>query len=200
MRLLLGVLLAGALCAEPGFKSLFDGKTLKGWDGDPQLWKVENGLIVGSTDGVEIKDNQFLISKKNYSDFIVRFEVKLRNGNSGMQFRSEHIGNWVVKGLQADMAEGNWWGSIYDEKGKRGVIVNGWKGKAETVVKKDDWNSYEIFAQGDQIRITVNGLVTSELKDIPGGRRDGILALQVHRGPGMRVEFRNLRIRELKKK
>ena len=77
--------------------------------------------------------------------------------------------------------------------GKRGVVVNGWKGKAETVVKAEDWNDYEILAQGDSIAIKVNGLVTAELKD--STRASGVLALQLHRGPGMKVYFRNLRVK-----
>jgi hypothetical protein len=115
-----------------------------------------------------------------------------------MQFRSEVVPGsaWGVKGLQADAAEGNWWGSIYDERGTRGVIVNGWKGKAETVVKAGDWNDYRIECKGGDIKITVNGLVTAELHgETP---RAGVLAMQLHRGPEMRAEFRNIRIQELK--
>ena len=127
---------------------------------------------------------------------MLRTQVKLRNHNSGIQFRSEALPNWVVRGLQADMAEGNWWGSIYDEKGTRGTIVNGWKGKAEKVLRAGDWNDYEVLCDGDLIRLTVNGLVTAELHD-PASPRTGIIALQLHKGTPMQVEFRNIRIREL---
>lgn len=185
-----------AAATEPGFKPLFNGKNLKGWEGDPRLWSVRNGVIVGSTEGVEIQDNTFLITKEKYQDFDLRFEIKLRNHNSGVQFRSEVLPNFVVKGLQADAAEGNWWGSIYDEKGKRGVIVNGWKGKAEKVVKANDWNDYQIYAKGGDIRITVNGLVTSELHGEEP--KAGVIALQLHKGPSMMAEFRNIRIQKLK--
>lgn len=181
---------------EPGFKPIFNGKNLDGWDGDPRLWSVKNGIIVGSTEGVELTDNTFLISKKQYQDFELRLEIKLRNHNSGVQFRSEALPNHVVKGLQADAAEGNWWGSIYDEKGKRGVIVNGWKGKGETVVKATDWNDYRIYAKGGDIKITLNGLVTSELHGEEP--KSGIIALQLHKGPPMLAEFRNIRIQEFK--
>ena len=201
MKLLSTVLLAltsaCAFGAEPGFHRLFDGKTLKGWDGDPQIWSVKDGEIVGATEGVKMTDNSFLISKKTYGNFILRTDVKLRNHNSGIQFRSERLPNWVAKGLQADMAEGNWWGSIYDEKGKRGTIVNGWKGKAETVVKPNDWNQYEVLCDGDLIQLRVNGLLTAELHDTSA--TTGILGLQVHRGPAMEVRFRNIRIKELHK-
>src|SRR5712692_6082891 len=91
--------------AEEGFQSLFNGKNLDGWDGDPQLWSVRDGMIVGSTEGANLKDNSFLITKKLYANFILQVEIKLRNFNSGIQFRSEALPNWVVRGYQADAAD-----------------------------------------------------------------------------------------------
>jgi hypothetical protein len=181
---------------EAGFRPLFDGRTLKGWDGDPRLWSVKDGAIVGSTDGVTIENNTFLIYKeKQFGDFIFRAQVKLRNHNSGIQFRSEALPDWGCRGYQADMAEGNWWGGIYEEKGTRGVMVNGWKGKAEKVVKPADWNDIEIYCKGEEIRITLNGLVTAELRD--SVKLKGVLAFQLHKGPAMEARFRNIRIKEL---
>jgi hypothetical protein len=192
------LLLSTAAAQEPGFQPLFDGKTLNGWDGDPRLWKVETGTILGSTEGVTLDKNTFLIYRKQeFGDFILRAQVNLRNGNSGIQFRSEAMPEWVVRGYQADMAENNWWGSIYDEKGTRGVMVNGWKGKAEKVVRPDGWNDVEIECRGDQIRVKVNDLVTAELKD--SASLKGVIALQLHRGPPMEARFRNIRIREISK-
>jgi len=182
--------------SKEGFRPLFDGKTLAGWDGDPRLWRVEDGAVFGSTEGVTLDANTFLIyQKQNFSNFHLKLQTKLRNHNSGIQFRSEAMPKWVVRGLQADMAEGNWWGCIYDERGTRGVMVNGWKGKAETVVRPDDWNDYEILANGDFIQLKVNGLVTAELRDT--ARMEGVLAFQLHRGPPMQARFRNIRIKEL---
>ena len=180
---------------KDGFRHLYNRKNLKQWKGDARLWTVNNGVIVGSTDDLQIPHNTFLIHKKEFGNFHLKFQVKLRNGNSGVQFRSEELPEFVVRGLQADMAENNWWGSVYDEKGKRGVIVNGWKGKAETVVKAGEWNDYEIIAAGETITLKVNGLTTAELKD--NARLNGALALQLHRGPGMKVYFRHLRIKKL---
>lgn len=178
---------------EPGFRPLFDGKTLDGWDGDPRLWKVVNGEIVGSTEGVVLDKNTFLTYKKaEFGNFILKAEVKLRNHNSGIQFRSTAMDDYVVAGYQADMAEGNWWGGIYEEKGKRGVMVNGWKGKAETVVKDKDWNEVEIRCQGPHIQILINGLLTAELTD--DLKLSGVIAFQLHRGPPMEARFRNIRI------
>jgi hypothetical protein len=188
------LLAASALVAEPGFKKIFNGKDLKGWEGDPKLWKVENGEIVGNTEGVTLNDNSFLITQKSYGDFVLRIKAKLRNHNSGVQFRSEAMPNFVVKGYQADMAEGAWWGSIYEEKG-RGILAEGYKGKGEKAVKPGDWNQYEISCQGDQIKLTLNGVVTAEIKD--SQRTSGIIALQLHRGPGMEARFKDIEIKEL---
>jgi hypothetical protein len=189
------IVIAAPLAAQEGFEPMFDGQTLKGWSGDPKLWSVEDGVVVGSTDGVKIKSNTFLITEREYGDFHLKFEVKLRNHNSGVQFRSEALPNWVVKGLQADMAQNNWWGSIYDEKGTRGVIVNGWEGKAEKVVRPGEWNDFEVYCKGELIQVRVNGLLTAELRD--NARMTGVIALQLHRGPEMEARFRNVRIKTL---
>jgi len=183
--------------ASEGYVSLFNGQDLGRWEGDERLWKVERGVLIGSTDNVEpIKGNMFLIYEgKKYRDFELRLDIKLRNHNSGIQFRSEELPNFVVKGLQADAAEGAWWGSIYDEKGTRGVIVNGWKDKGEKWVKATDWNEYHVYCKGPQVRLKLNGNVTAEWTD--PSPREGIIALQLHAGKAMRVEFRNIRIKDL---
>ena len=180
---------------KDGFKPLYNRRNLRQWKGDGRLWRVNNGVIVGSTDDLQISQNTFLIHRKEFGDFHLKFQVKLRNGNSGVQFRSEELPDFVVRGLQADLAENNWWGSVYDEKGKRGVVVNGWAGKGEKVVKPEDWNDYEILARGDSITIKLNGATTAELRD--SSRMNGVLALQLHRGPAMKVYFRYLRIKKL---
>jgi len=180
---------------KEGFKPVLN-KSLKGWKGDSRLWKIEKGVLIGSTDGVKISKNTFLISEREYGDFVLRAEFKLRNHNSGIQFRSTEMPEYVVQGLQADIAYDNWTGSIYDEKGKRGVIVNGWKGKGEKFYKKDEWNQIELSAIGENIVIKINGQVTSELKD--SSKLAGVLAIQLHQGPDMKVEFRNLRLKEVK--
>jgi len=178
---------------KDGYVLLFNGRDLSGWDGDPALWSVKNGVIVGSTEGHPLKHNEFLISRAKYSDFALSVDVKLRNHNSGIQFRSATEPEWVCSGYQADMAEGNWWGSLYEEKG-RGVLVNGWKGKGEKVVKPNDWNHYEITARGNHIQLKLNGTVTAELDDSKSS--EGIIALQVHAGPPMEVEFRNIKLKQ----
>jgi hypothetical protein len=195
MKWLCCLALAASAFAADGFKPLFNGKNLNGWDGDPRLWSVHDGMIVGSTEKVTIDKNQFLISKKSYKNFILKAEVKLRNHNSGIQFRSEALPGWVVKGYQADMAENNYWGCVYDEKGTRGILVNGWKDKAEKIVKLKDWNDYEITCRGDSIEVKLNGTVTAEFHD--QAKLEGILAFQLHKGPPMEAYFRNVQIKVL---
>jgi len=180
---------------KEGFRLLFDGRNLDGWKGDMRLWSARDGKIVGSTHGNKIPHNSFLISKEQFSDFILRLDVNLRNHNSGVQFRSEELPDWVVRGYQADAAEGAWWGSLYGEKTGRGVIVDGYKDKGEKVVNDGGWNSYEIICRGNQITLMLNGLVTADLEDKMSS--SGILGLQLHAGPPMEVWFRNIRIRTL---
>jgi hypothetical protein len=194
------VLLIAAACAAlaaGGFRPLFNGRNLDGWEGDPRLWKVRDGMIVGSTEGVTLTDNSFLITRRKFSDFHLRLEMKLRNHNSGIQFRSEALPNWVVRGYQADAAAApdNYWGNLYDEKGSRGIMVDTWKEKGSKAYKPGDWNVYEIVCKGDHIQIKLNGTVTADLHD--AARLDGIIALQLHRGPPMEAYFRKIEIREL---
>jgi hypothetical protein len=195
LALSLIVLSSFAAFAEEGFRPLFNGKNLDGWEGDPRAWSVRDGMIVGSTEGVKLTHNSFLISKQSFGNFILRAECKLRNHNSGIQFRSEALPEWVVRGYQADMGESDYWGNIYDEKGTRGTMVDGWP-KARDVVHLKDWNDYEISCNGDHIQLKLNGVETADLHD--SARLSGILALQLHAGQPMEAYFRNIRIKELK--
>ena len=200
-KLLLALLLCSlGTFAKDGFQPLFNGKNLDGWDGDPRLWKAQDGMIIGSTEGAPLEYNSFLMTKKSYANFILKAQAKLRNHNSGIQFRSEEVPGlrWAVRGYQADMAEDNYWGCIYEERGTRGVMVNGWKDKAEKVVKLKDWNDLELLCDGDHINLKVNGLETADLHD--SAKLDGIIALQLHKGPPMQVYFRNMEIKVLKAK
>ena len=184
-----------AFAQEAGFRPLFNGKNLDGWDGDPRLWSVRDGMIVGSTEGVKLGHNEFLITKQSFGNFVLRAECKLRNHNSGIQFRSEALPEWVVRGYQADMGENNYWGNIYEEKGTRNTMVDGWP-KAKSIVHLQDWNDYEISCDGDHIQLKLNGVETADLHD--SVRLTGIIALQLHAGPAMEAYFRHIRIKELK--
>ena len=197
---------AGSLAAADadGWMALFNGRNLDGWDGDPALWSVENGAIVGSTDGHPIKQNTFLIHKQPFADFILKAEVKLRNHNSGIQFRSVRLAEpgWIASGYQADCSEAgdrSAWGNFYEERGRgRGVMKTpdeGWR-IGRKVYHKGDWNEYEILAQGHHIRLKLNGAETIDTTDDKAA--SGIIAIQLHMGEPMRVEVRNIRLKVLK--
>ncbi len=183
---------------EVGFVSIFNGRDLKGWEGDLKLWKVVDGHLVGDSPG--IKKNQFLATEKNYSDFELRLEFKLHNGvgNTGIQFRSKRDpDSSEVSGYQADVGE-KYWGCLYDEHRRNKVLVQA-PPELEKSLKKDDWNAYVIRAEGDHIVLKVNDVTTVDYKE-PDDKiaRSGMIAVQVHSGGPLKVEFRNLRIKELK--
>jgi putative heme-binding domain-containing protein len=167
----------------------FNGRDLAGWTGDPSLWSVENGEIVGRSSGLE--HNSFLLSDLSAGDFKLTLDVRLKDnaGNSGIQFRSKPLGGYnEVLGYQADVGP-DWWGKLYEENG-RALL---WEKSGEAHVKNGDWNRYEIEAVGDRIRTWINGQPCVDLDD-PDGRRRGIFALQLHSGPATEVRFRNLQL------
>jgi hypothetical protein len=221
---------APAAPAEPeGMKALFNGKDLEGWDGDPRLWSVKDGVIRGETTSEAKADgNTFLVWKGGtLEDFELRIKFKIDHGNSGIQFRSELLppnenaqNKWVVKGYQAEVENTpGKVGFLYHERG-RGYLCNvgeqvamGEDGKPKVVGKlgeKDeiaklynnsDWNEYVIICKGNHVRHFLNGVQTVDMTDNdPKGRHmSGILALQIHAGPPMWVEFKDIRLKQLPK-
>lgn len=186
-----------------GWTLLFNGKDLAGWSGDPRLWRVEDGVMVGATDQAQIEQNTFLIYEKPFADFHLKADVKLRNHNSGIQFRSTaHPGpGWVVSGYQADFSEDgekSAWGNLYEERGRGRRLMKtpeeGWT-KGRTVYHKGEWNTIEVRAEGSRLRLWLNGLLTIDLTDDKA--QSGVIALQLHRGDPMRVEFRNVKLKPL---
>jgi hypothetical protein len=198
------VILAGntSAIAEDGFKDLFNGKSLKGWSGDEELWSVEDGVILGKTGTRKLRQNTFLSTKKSYSDFVLRVKVNLKNNNSGIQFRSKQLPNFVVAGYQAYIADNEYYGMLYEEK-KRGfmpywsTISDEEKAGIAAAVKRDDWNQYEIICVGDHLKMILNGHTVLNIMD-PDGAKEGIIALQLHTGPSMEVRFKDLKIRTSK--
>ena len=183
--------------ADDRFKPLFDGRTLDGWHGDEKLWSVEDGMIVGSTDGTELKKNSFLATEKTYKNFVLKVKFKLRNGNSGIQFRSKSFPDYVVRGFQADIADNQFMGILYEEGG-RGILANVQAADVAKHVKKDDWNEYVITADGPHITQALNGYTTVDYQEKSDqGATEGIIALQLHVGPKMRIWFKDVEIREL---
>lgn len=190
-------MLASAQTPEAGFTSVFDGRTMTGWDFDERLWMVQNGAMVGTTQENLLSHDEFSVLHGRYSNFVFRTEMKLRNHRSGIQFRSEEMPEWAVKGLQAAAAQDSMWGCIYDEGGanqgrNHGIVVNGWN-KARKVVHLAGWNQYEIACSGDSVRLTLNGTQVASMNGIAA--RDGVIALALIAGPAMQVSFRNIRIK-----
>jgi hypothetical protein len=184
--------------AEDGFVALFDGRTLDGWDSDtPGVWTARNGVLRGSTPGLNY--NNFLRTKRSFGDFILRVKMRLLGGagNSGVQFRSKPVPNsHELEGYQADAAQ-NLWGTLYDESRRKKTLAT----PSQDFHDRFDlaaWHEYEITAQGGQLRLKLDGVVTVDYRESdPGIARAGIIALQVHadRRP-VEVWFRNICIRE----
>ena len=176
------------LATPDNVQTFFNGKDLSGWDGDPKLWKVEEGEIVGRSPG--LKRNEFLIGHLLAGDFRLTCQVKLtpNAGNSGIQFRSAALPGGEVKGYQADVGAG-WWGKLYEEHG-RGLLA---KDGGEVHVKPGAWNRYEVVAVGSRIRLSINGKRCADVTD-PSAARRGIFALQLHSGGPFEVRFKDLKL------
>ncbi|MEY4201226.1 MAG: hypothetical protein RLZZ265_2966 [Verrucomicrobiota bacterium] len=219
---------------EAGFKSLFNGKDIADWEGNPKLWSVKDGAITGITPPSEkdpkkgaITHNTFLVKKDlTLKDFELRLSYRIVNGNSGIQYRSKVTsqGDWgpIVGGYQADFEAGKTYsGILYEERGrgilaKRGekttvkevegktkVEVTGATGKSEDIqasIKNEDWNDYVVIAKGNHLQHFINGKLTVDVTDEGGAKaaKEGILALQIHVGPPMTVQFKDIRLKELK--
>lgn len=212
---------------EAGFKPIFNGQNLDGWDGNPKFWSVQDGAITGQTTPANpTQGNTFLIWRQGeLDDFELRLEYKIVDGNSGIQYRSRDLGNWVVGGYQADIDSGETYSGInYEEQGRGILAGRGDKveisanGEKKTVaklgdskelqanIKKEDWNQYRLIARGNHLVHMINGKVFSETVDhqdpnkearVPPHALAGILALQLHAGPPMTVQFRKVRLKRL---
>ena len=190
------------LAAEEGFTSLFDGKTLQGWEGNEKRFRIEDGAIVGGTLKEKIPHNEFLTSEKEYSDFELRLEVKaLGEGvNAGIQIRSRRIPNHhEMIGYQADVGAG-WWGKLYDESRRGRVLAGPSDELTKKIVKTYQWNDYVIRCEGKRIQMWINGQQTVDYTEKEDAiEQKGLIGLQIHGGPPTEAWYRNIRIRELNK-
>lgn len=205
---------------EPAGHSLFDGKTLDGWDGNPKFWRVEDGTITGQTTAENpTQGNTFLIWRKGeVGDFELKLKFRIVGGNSGIQYRSKEGDKWVIGGYQADIdSTGQYAGILYEERG-RGILaqrgqqvviqengkieVTGKTGDSDAIlsaIKKEDWNEYTVRAVGNHLIQTINGHVTVDVTDHDAAKRamKGLLALQLHAGPPMIVQFKDIYLQPL---
>jgi hypothetical protein len=224
---------------EGGFVRLFDGKTLEGWEGDPNYWKIENGTLVGQvTPDKPLERNTFLIWRGGQpADFELKGEVRITSdGNTGINYRSVELDTipFALKGYQADIdGKNRYTGQNYEERGRttlayRGqkVVVetpesssaslkdhiknNAWLGSTvteslgesdslQTLIKSEDWNEIHLIVKGNRMQHYVNGVLMSDVtdNDTINGKKKGALGVQVHVGPPMKVEYRNLRLKQL---
>jgi hypothetical protein len=218
--LLAGLLaIVPALAAEPAaaeWRDLFNGKDLAGWSGDPLLWKVADGVLAGETDGAGRKAaaNTFLIWQGGEpGDFELEFTARVTGkNNSGVQYRSRVLdaAAWAVAGYQLDLHPAPaYLGMFYEEKG-RGIITENGKrvvlDPAKRVTAEEApvpadlaaWNDFKIVARGDTLRHYVNGKLAAETRDLDPAKRaaKGVIAIQLHGGPPMKVEIKRIRLRE----
>lgn len=214
---------------QKDFAPIFDGKTLDGWEGKPGFWRVENGAIVGqTTKDNPLPNNTFLIWRKGVvDDFELKLEYRIKEGNSGIQYRGwedpENLGKWIVGGYQADIdsqPDRGWCGSLYEERGReflarpgektlidndpkpRVVKQIGYPKEILSRLKRENWNQYHIIADGYHFIHKINGRGFVEVtdNDMSRRKRSGLLAFQLHMGPPMKLELRNIRIKICNKK
>ena len=202
----LTILLALPLLSFGQKISIFDGKTLNGWDvrqGEEQWWTARDGMIVGGSLKQKVPRNTFLATKKSYENFELEFDVRLVKGsgfmNSGIQVRSIRIpNNSEMKGYQVDAGIG-WWGKIYDESRRNKVIAEPVDPAALVKTAKDwDWNHYRILCEGPRIRSWINGTPALDFTERAIGiPQDGLIGFQAHGGGAFEVQFKNITIKEL---
>jgi hypothetical protein len=214
----IAILSSAAFAAE---KQLFNGKDLTGWEGNPALWSVEDGAITGKanhTPETKISHNTFLVWKDGtVGDFELTLKYKMVGGNSGIQYRSKLKADGkfgpIVGGYQADFEAGKTYsGILYEEQGrgilaKRGEKVTVPDGKKPEVtgsvgdsneiqasIKDGDWNEYKVVAKGNHLQHFINGKQTVDVTDEDAAKaaKDGILALQIHTGGPMTVQFKDI--------
>ena len=211
-----------ALGQDAGWETIFDGKTLEGWNGNPKFWTVQDGCLTGATTKENpTHGNTFIIwTGGETGDFELKLQYKIVGGNSGIQYRSFKLprakDQWRVGGYQADIDSGDTFSGILYGEAFRGVLARRGQitkldeeGKPTTVgtlgdpqaiqakIKKEDWNEYHIIAKGYHFSHFINGVQTAECTDEDTDRRrhSGLLAFQLHAGPPMTIQFRDIKIK-----
>jgi hypothetical protein len=197
-RLFVGALAAAGVKGEGAWRPLFNGRTLEGWVQDAQgVWSVVDGMIRGRHAGME--HNDFLRTREQFSDFELTVDFRLTGGvgNTGVQFRSlpSAIAHELA-GYQADVGE-KYWGALYDESRRRRILA---QAPAEFLVRLDKaaWHTYTVRARGLRVEVGLDGTPIVDYTETETGLvQRGYIGLQIHKGAGMEVWFRNIRVREL---
>jgi putative membrane-bound dehydrogenase-like protein len=199
------VFTAEAPPALPHPVPLFDGRTLAGWEGQPRLWRVQDGALTGGSLTETVKENEFLATTRDFTNFIVRLEIKLTgsNGfiNSGFQIRSQRVPrSSEMAGYQCDFGEPDWYGAIYDESRRNKLMAASDMAALRPVLRQGDWNEYVIRADGPRITTWINGVLGVDYTepDLSLPNYDwGKLGIQVHGGGRAVAQVRNIVIEEL---
>lgn len=193
-----------AAADQDGFVSLFDGKTFDGWEGNLDIFRIEDGAIIGGSLKEPIPHNEFLCTKKKYGDFELRLKAQLvgEGNNAGIQFRSERMPNHhEVIGYQCDMGAQptqNIWGALYDESRRRKFLAVGDQAGTKKAYKKDGWNNLVIRCEGNHIRIWLNDFKTVDYREKEEVATTGIIGLQIHGGKPAEAAYKDIRIKVLK--
>lgn len=206
-----------------GFISIFDGQTLKNWDADPKYWRIENGVLIGEvTPETLLKANSFAIWRGGSpANFELKVEYRVSPaGNSGINYRSKEITEpaFALQGYQCDIDGAfKWTGQNYEERGREFLAMRGQMtrlapdtkpaiigdiGESDALAKllrAEDWNQAHIIVRGNVMTHLINGQVMSIVMDEnPAARTSsGLIGVQVHVGPPMKIEFRNFLLKEL---
>ena len=200
----LGLSLAPALRAAPA-TSLFDGRTLAGWEGDAKWWRVQDGALTGGSTTEKIPKNFFLATTRSFQNFDLRLKLKLTGDpatgliNSGVQIRSLRVpANTEMSGYQVDAGD-KWWGKLYDESRRNKVIADSPNSAAVTAsIRPGDWNDYRILAEGPRLRSWINGVPALDYTETdPTAAPDGKLAPQIHSGGIALVQVKDVTLAEL---
>lgn len=189
---------------DTGFTSLFDGKTLAGWEGNEKTFRVADGAIVAGSSTERIAHNEFLASAKEYGDFELRLKARLtgQGQNAGIQFRSQRVpDHYEMIGYQCDMGTMQGkpiWGALYDESRRRKFLAEPDAEKLTSVLKVGEWNDLVIRCQGPRIQLWVNGLQTVDYTEADDSiPRRGKFGLQIHGGAPAEAAYKDIRIREI---
>ena len=197
LMLFVCVAVAAASGAEP--HSLFDGKTFAGWEGNQDVFRIQDGAIVGGSLEKRVAHNEFLCTTREYGDFDLRVKFKVvgKGANAGVQFRSKRVPNHhEVSGYQADLGDG-WWGSLYDESRRNKILAKADLAEVDRVLHRDDWNDYRILAIGKRIQLWINGQQTVDYTE-PDEQivQRGLIGLQIHGGPPSEAWYKEIVIEE----
>lgn len=181
---------------------LFDGKTFTGWEGNRQIFRIEQGAIVGGSLQQRVQRNEFLCTTKDYANFALRLKFKLlgdpQGANAGIQFRTRRIPNHhEVIGYQADVGQ-NYWGALYDESRRKKVLAGPAPEDIPKLFKPNDWNEYVIRAEGRRIRLELNGRQTVDYTEPDETiEQTGCICLQIHVGPPSEAWYKDITIETL---